>query len=241
MKSVSGQGSSVELLRRPLYLWSLPFTFLYFTLPIISKAFGATASEIGGLFTLFTVTTLLLRPIVGWMLDRFGRKIFFIIALLFYALAMAVFAFADSMSWLYAARLIQGIGSAFLWSAVNTIVADLTPSGERGRAMGQLTEITTQGGLIGSLVAVIPMSMFPEDVGWKIIFIAYTVFTLAGAFFAWRNVPSTKPVPRLDEKSSVVSRPLIKLLFIVFITGVPEAMLSPIYLIFCRINSQPRS
>ena len=196
--------------------------------------FGATAFEIGGLFTVFTVTTLVLRPIVGWMLDRFGRKIFFVVALLIYALAMCVFAFADSLNWLYAARFIQGIGSAFLWAAVNTIVADLTPSGERGGAMGQVTATTTQGGLIGIFTAAIPMFVFSDDIGWKVTFTSYAVLTLVGAWLAWKNVPATRPVQSVSQKKSIVSKPLLKLLFIVFITGVPEAMLSPIYLIYLQ-------
>ena len=234
MEPNAGQDHSVETLQRPLFLWSLPFTFLYFSLPIISKIFGASAFEIGGLFTVFTVTTLLVRPVVGWLLDHYGRKGFFVIALLIYALSMGVFAFSESLNWLYMARFIQGIGSAFLWASVNTIVADLTPAIERGKVLGQLNETITRGGLIGIFAASLPTFVFPQDIGWKITFTGYAVLTLAGAGLAWKNVPATKSVQRLGQKQSILSSPLLKLLFIVFITGIPEAMLSPIYLIYLQ-------
>ena len=207
---------------------------MYFGLPIISKALGASALEIGGLFSAFTATTLLLRPIVGWALDRFGRKLFLVFALLVYALAMGVFAFADSLGWLFLARIIQGVGSACLWTATNTIVADLTTREERGRAMGRLNETTTRGGLVGIFAAYISISVFPDDAGWKVVFTGYAIMTFFGGWLAWKNVPNTQPAQPVHQDNPRVSKPLLKLLVIVFITGVPEAMLSPIYLTYLQ-------
>lgn len=227
-------GHSVEPLHRSLFLWSLPFTFLYFGLPVISKLFGASALEIGGLFSVFTATTLLLRPLVGWGIDRFSRKRFFVMALFIYALAMGVFAFAETLAWLYLARLIQGVGSAFLWTAANTIVADLTSPGERGRALGRLGETTTRGGLVGIFVASLAMFALPQELGWKVTFSLYALLTFAAAWLAWKTVPEARPARQSALGTAAISKPLLKLLVVVFVTGVPEAMLSPIYLTYLQ-------
>jgi MFS family permease len=54
----------------------MAFTFLVFGLPIFSKELGATALEIGGLYSIITATVLLGRPLVGWLIDHYGRKPF---------------------------------------------------------------------------------------------------------------------------------------------------------------------
>ncbi len=223
-----------QSLHRPFFLWSLPFIFLFFGLPVISKVFGASALEIGALFSIFTATTLLLRPLAGWLVDRYGRKLFFVGAILVYALAMGVFAFSESLEWLYTARIIQGIGAAFLWTAAYTIVADLTEPEGRGRALGLINQTTMRGGLVGVLAAGLLMFALPDNLGWKFAFSGYAVMGFLGAVFAWRSVPETKPIQPEISPNSIISGRLVRLLVVVFITAVPEAMLSPIYLTYLQ-------
>jgi DHA1 family multidrug resistance protein-like MFS transporter len=145
-----------------------------------------------------------------------------------------VFAFSNSLSSLYLARLIQGVGSAFLWTAAYTIIADLTTPSERGRAMGQLNEITTRGGLLGVFAAAAAMSILPQEMGWEVSFSGFAIMTFLAAWFAWKNVPNTKPAQPIQREKTIVSGLLLKLLAVVFVTSVPEAMLSPIYLTYLQ-------
>ena len=71
----------------PVFLGSVAFVFLNFSLPIYTRGLGADAVAIGGMYTVFTLTMLVFRPVVGWALDRYGRRWFFTLAFLFYALA----------------------------------------------------------------------------------------------------------------------------------------------------------
>ena len=224
----------VDSLNRPFFLWSMPFIFLYFGLPIIGKVFGASALEVGGLFSVLTGTTLLLRPLVGWCLDRFNRKPFLIIAMVIYAISMLLFAFADSVTSLYVARLIQGVGSALLWTTANTIVADLTQSSERGKTLGRISEVTNQGGMVGIFLASALMIFLSEEWGWKLSFLLFSLFTFIAAWLVYRRVPSTRGVIREKTLKIQLSPKLYFLFVVVFLTGVPEAMLSPIYLTYLQ-------
>jgi MFS family permease len=73
---------TMDVLRRSILLVSLPFFILGLLLPIRGKALGAGAVEIGLFFSAFSLMNVLLRPLVGYGLDRLGRRPFFVLGLL---------------------------------------------------------------------------------------------------------------------------------------------------------------
>src|SRR5579864_4079305 len=88
-------------LYRPLFLCSLGVGILAFAVPVLGHALGASAVEIGGLYSVFSLATLVLRPVVGFGLDRFGRKPFLVVGCVCYALSMGSFALVTTLPSLY--------------------------------------------------------------------------------------------------------------------------------------------
>jgi MFS transporter, DHA1 family, multidrug resistance protein len=221
-------------LHKPLLFWSLPFVFLYFALPIVGREFGASALEVGGLFSVFTATTLLLRPVVGWAVDTFGRRRFFITALLLYTVSMVAFAFANNLPGLFLARIFQGLGSSFFWVTIYTIVADLSSPTDRGRALGWVSEITSRGGIIGAFGGYALLSALSGGNGWQIVFLSFAALSATGTWLAWKNLPETKLRQDIEPAREQVPPALLKLMVVAFSTGIAQAMIAPIYIIFLQ-------
>jgi len=222
-------------LQWPILLGSLGFGILSFLLPIYGKRLGASALEIGGLFSIFAFMTVLIRPAVGWALDRFGRKAFFVAALAGYAGTMGLFSIARDVAGLYLARLAQGIASSLMWISAYTIATDLTSPEDRGRAVGRVDEASARGALYGALAGFGVVGWLSLETGWKVLFIAYALLAAAGAWLAWRQVPETRPASSDQAGTgSPISWPLFRLMVIVFVTGLSTAMISPLLLIFLQ-------
>jgi EmrB/QacA subfamily drug resistance transporter len=63
-------------------------------------------------------------------------------------------------------RLIQGVGSAFIFANGTAIITDAFPPNERGRALG----INQIGGITGSVVGLVLGGVLTQSLGWRSIF-----------------------------------------------------------------------
>ena len=118
-------------------------------LPDLSRRFGASPTMIGLLFASFGVTLLGVSIPIGSVSDRIGRKGPLVGGLILLALSTILFAFADSLPWLFAARLAQGAADAVTWVVGFALIADLYGPAERGRVMGFVMSGTSFGLMIG--------------------------------------------------------------------------------------------
>jgi len=155
-------------------------------LPALSRRLGASPTMIGFLFASFGVTLLTVSIPMGAMSDRIGRRGPIVGGLVALAAASLLFAFADSLPWLFAARMVQGAADAVTWVVGFALIADLYDASERGRVTGIVMMGTSCAMMIGPTLG----GWFYELGGIRLPFVAVAVMAaFAVASFAWFRIP----------------------------------------------------
>jgi MFS family permease len=231
---------TLDALWKATFLVSLPFGVLSFALPIYGKMLKASALEIGALFSAVALVPVIVRPFLGRILDRWGRRPFFLAGLASYTVSMVILCVAKSMLLLGVGRFVQGMGQALLWLSAYAIVADVSQANRRGRGFGAIDEAMNRGALVGVLPGLLGIGLM-QFAGlawgtvWPVLFGAYAVAACCSLFLGARHVGETRPAA---SQRPVVVRPLTlqiaALMGIVFVTGASTAMVWPIIVIFLQ-------
>ena len=239
--SATPESRTFKALWRAVFFVSFPFGILSFVLPIYGKEIGATALQVGGFFSACSLVPVVVRPFLGRVLDRWGRRPFFLLGLLGYVVAIFMFCLADTVWLLTVARFVQGLGQAFLWLSAYTIVADVATEAGRGHDFGSIDEAVNRGAIVGTtagFTVIFSLEGFLDSSWeqiWFWLFAAYTIPVLLALWSSWRGVEETRPqaVTRPIE-SRPVSGQLLALMGIVFFTGASTSMVWPLLMIFLQ-------
>ena len=101
-------------------------------LPLFLNHLEATRSEIGMIMASASIGGLLLRPVVGWALDRVGRKPVIFVGTLFTSVGMGLIGLVDSVGPLiYGARVLIGIGVGAMFTSYFALASDVVPESRR--------------------------------------------------------------------------------------------------------------
>lgn len=232
---------TLSTLNSSIFLLSQPFFMMGMLLPIYGKEMGANAVEIGLIFSAFSIMTILMRPIVGWALDRFGRRPFYVIGMLGYAVTMVGFAYSQQVWGMIIARLMQGASSACVWLAASAIIADVTDGSNRAHAFGSLAQASSRGSIVGGLTTFAVYSSnleetFGREIGAKtVLFLLFAAFAVAAWFVSFSKLRETNSHNDGTKTSPIVwSRSWILLLLVTLVTAAAWAMTSPVLILFLQ-------
>lgn len=228
--SVSARSVAVGLVTLAVFTDILAYSIAVPVLPHLSRQFGASPTVIGLLFASFGVTLFAVSVPMGGFSDRIGRRLPLVGGLLALSASSVLFAFAPGMSWLFAARLVQGGADAVTWVVGFALIADLYAAEERGRVMGFVMSGSTFGFMAGPTVG----GWLYETGGIRLpyLFVAAMSLVVAAGMASLRfpsKSESFEPLPL----SRIIRVPAVAMCAIaVIVGGGTIAMLEPVLALF---------
>ena len=159
--------------------------------PSIQHALGLGDTTMGFVLGSFFWTYALMQMPAGWLVDRYGARLMFPIAVCWWSLFTAATALANSAASLIGFRLLLGAGEAGGYPASARVVSRWFPSEERGFA----SSIFDSGSRVGNLAAIPLCAWLISAFGWRTSFVVTGLlgFIWAVAWLAIYRKPERHP------------------------------------------------
>jgi predicted MFS family arabinose efflux permease len=145
----SSRATAVALVTLATFADLVAYSICVPVLPDFARRLGASPAEIGLMFASFGVTLLLVSVPMGAISDRTSRKVPLVTGMLALAGSTLLFARADSLPLLFAARMVQGAADGVTWVVGFALIADSYGPADRGRVIGYVMSGTSLGIIVG--------------------------------------------------------------------------------------------
>jgi len=191
-----------------LSLIAVPFTMvlgnsmLIPELPHLATVFQVSQLKIGLLISFFSLTGGLSIPILGYLSDKYNRKMILIVSLLIYGLGgiiagtLALLKPASSYNYILASRIIQGFGAGGTYPVAIALVGDIYPPQQRSTTLGSLEAANALGKVVSPLLGSILVLLF-----WPGLFFIYGILTFPLALLIYYFIPDPRQLkPELNLK-----------------------------------------
>ncbi|WP_339253451.1 MFS transporter [Sporosarcina sp. FSL W8-0480] len=130
---------SILLLMSVQFFVYLGFGIIIPILPEVIVQQDLSEIHVGGLLTVYSLASFFTAPFWGSLSDRTGRKKLIMVGLIGFSLSFFLFAFfIENLTMLYLSRVVGGIFSGALYTAVTGFVGDMTTEENRNKYMGLL-------------------------------------------------------------------------------------------------------
>ncbi len=148
---------------------NLQYGWTLFVNPISVKH-GWSRAAIQVAFTIFVLTETWLVPIEGYLVDKFGPRPVVMVGGLLCGLGWIMNSFADSLTMLYVAAAVSGVGAGAVYGTCVGNALKWFPD-RRGLAAG----MTAAGFGAGSALTIIPISAFIKSDGYESAFLYFGI------------------------------------------------------------------
>jgi MFS transporter, DHA2 family, multidrug resistance protein len=157
---------------------SLDSTIANVALPYMQGTMSASQEEINWVLTSYIVAAAIMTAPTGFLAARFGRTRLFVTAVAGFTVASVLCGLAQSLTGIVIFRILQGMCGAALVPLSQSVMFDIYPVEQRGRAMA----LWTMGVMIGPIFGPILGGWLTENHSWRWVFYINVPFGLVTAF-----------------------------------------------------------
>lgn len=171
---------AILLLMSVQFFVYLGFGLIIPVLPEVIVQQNLSEVHVGGLLTVYALASFFTAPLWGAYSDRTGRKKLILIGLIGFSTNFFLFAlFIHNLPLLYVSRVIGGIFSGALYTAVTGFIADLTNEENRNKYMGLMGMSIGLGFIFGPAIGGVL-----GDISLQLPFISSGILTAALLVYA---------------------------------------------------------
>ncbi len=220
---------------KTVYYISFPLSFIAFILPVYASDLGSSPLEIGILYSIVSLCSILIRPVVGRWIDKRGRRSGVIIGVLAYTIAVGLYLIAGSYGLILLARVVQSIGASFLWVSINAMVADISQDSDRAKNFGTIEQYSSRGSFIGSGIGFFLMFSSSSENRLQLVFIVFFLIALYALINSIRKTEETINIKEVNNKEGFKNKDqFMKYIVVMGVLSAISTVMAPVYLVYLR-------
>ena len=176
------------LVASAFFMQMLDGTIVNIALPSMARDLGVDALRMQSVVIAYLLTAALFIPLSGWLADKVGTRRVFFAAIVLFTTGSALCAAANSLTFLVAARIVQGLGGALMVPVGRLTILKSYPRTDLVRVLS----FVTIPGMLGPLFGPVAGGFLVEYASWHWIFLINIPVGLAGCLLTLRYLPSLK-------------------------------------------------
>ncbi|WP_019393576.1 multidrug efflux MFS transporter NorA [Priestia filamentosa] len=177
--------------------------------PTIMNELHLSGTIVGYMVAAFALTQLVVSPISGRWVDKFGRKKMIIIGLIIFSLSEFLFGIGQQVEVLFVSRMLGGVSAAFIMPGVTAFIADITTLNTRAKALGYMSAAISTGFIVGPGVG-----GFLAEIGTRLPFFFAAGLALVATVFSLVALREPQRNPENEEIKIVKGQGRLKRIFV---------------------------
>ncbi len=171
---------------------TLDMTIVNVALPNMQGSLAARPDEITWILTSFLVSSAIFMPLTGYFTDKLGQKKYLLASIIGFVISSALCGISTNITQIVIFRLLQGISGATLIPLSQTIMSNIFPEQDRGKAMA----IWGIGVMVGPILGPTLGGFITEIATWRWNFYINVPVGILSLILTYQYLPDTKKQER---------------------------------------------